>query len=677
MKKNKGKIQMDNKKKIVVTSALPYANGDIHLGHLVETVQTDIFVRYKKMSGYDAIYVCADDTHGTPIQITALKRGISCEELIEEAWKNHVRDYAGFSINFDIFYSTNSPENRKWSEYIFEKLKEKELIVEKEIEQYFCENCKRFLPDRFIRGNCPQCSTEDQYGDVCEACGATYDTVDLKNPRCATCSNVPVLRRSTHFFVKLSKEESFLREYLSKGNMLQEDMYNFVIQWVNDGLKEWCISRDGPYFGFKIPDSDNKYFYVWLDAPIGYIASTEKWCKENNRNLEELWNRDAQSEVVHFIGKDIVYFHTLFWPVMLHAASLKTPSKVHVHGFLTIEGEKMSKSRGTFILASEYMEKVRHPNSREYLRFYYGSKLTNNSADIDLNLNEFCNKVNTTLCNNFGNLHHRTFVFLDRYFNSHVPDTHWDEEIAEIVEKAAAEIKNYFENVEFKLVIEKIQAISSIGNKYYQDMKPWDLIKNDKERAAGVMVTCINIVKACAVFLKPFIPNVISTLETQYNTSFQWNDYTFSLRNHSMGKTEKIVIPINRSDFNELLGVSENRQMEKTGRPEKGPLIDIEDFKKIDIRIGVIKKVENIEKSDKLLKISLDDGKKIRTIISGVKRNYQAEDLIGKSTAFIANLKPVKIMGYRSEGMLLTAMKGEKMALLKPDAPIDAGAFVS
>lgn len=668
---------MTHKKRIVVTSALPYANGDIHLGHLVETVQTDIFVRYKKMCEYDAIYVCADDTHGTPIQINAIKRGISCEELIDEAWKNHVRDYAGFSINFDVFYSTNSPENKKWSEFIFAKLKEKDLIVQKEIEQYYCEHCERFLPDRFIRGDCPQCNAEDQYGDVCESCGATYDTTDLKNPRCATCSNVPVLKRSTHFFVKLAKEESFLRDYLSRGNMLQEDMYNFVIQWVNDGLKEWCISRDGPYFGFKIPHSDNKYFYVWLDAPIGYIASTEKWCNDNNKNINELWTEDADSEIIHFIGKDIVYFHTLFWPVMLHAAALKTPSKVYVHGFLTVEGEKMSKSRGTFILASEYIEKVKHPNAREYLRFYYGSKLTNNSADIDLNMNEFCNKVNTTLCNNFGNLHHRTFVFLDRYFNSSVPDTQWDEEMAENVGKMAEEIKNCFENVEYKLVVEKIQAVSSMGNKYYQDMKPWELIKNDKEKAAEVMVTCVNIVKACAVFLKPFIPNVIATLETQFSTSFQWSDYAFSLRNSSMGKTEKIVLPINRSDFNELLGVSEDNQAPKGSVPDKEPLIDIADFKKINMQIGVIKKAEKIEKSDKLLKLSVDDGTKIRTILSGIKKNYQADDLVGKSVVFIANLKPVKIMGHRSEGMLLTAMKGKKMALLQPDAPIDAGASVA
>lgn len=658
---------------LLVTSALPYANGDIHLGHLVEVVQTDIFVRYKKMSGRRTVYVCADDTHGTPIQLNADKLGISCEELIAEAWKNHVRDYAGFSIGFDTFYSTNSPENKKWSEYIFAKLKEKDLIVEKEIEQYFCDDCKRFLPDRFISGTCPKCGAEEQYGDVCEMCGATYDPTDLENPKCISCGHKPVLKKSKHFFVLLAKSEKFLAEYLTEGEVLQEDMLNFVMRWVEGGLKEWCISRDGPYFGFKIPGADGKYFYVWLDAPIGYIASTEKWCSENNEDVNNIWQKDSDAEVIHFIGKDIVYFHTLFWPAMLHAADLKLPSKVFVHGFLTVQGEKMSKTRGTFILARDYLDKIKHPYASEYLRFYYGSKLSNNSADIDLNIDEFCSKVNTTLANNIGNLHHRTFVFLDRFFESVVPNVPWDEEIAKSVVETGQEIKECFENVEFKAAIGKIQALGSLGNKYYQDTKPWELVKTNKEEAAKVMVTCVNLVKACAVFLKPFIPNLVEKIEKQYGATFKWDDHRFSLRGDAMGKTEKIVMPIEKKDFDSLITTTKDKNMEQ----EAKSIIDFKDFQKVDLRIGVIKTAERIKKSKKLLKLTVDIGTETRQVIGGVAEAYKPEELIGRQTVVVVNLKPATLMGEKSEGMLLAALEGEKISLLQPDTDISAGASVS
>ncbi len=667
----KEKINNKQEGTLLVTSALPYANGDIHLGHLVEVVQTDIYVRYKKITGRRTLYACADDTHGTPIQLSAQKRGITCEALIDEAWKSHVKDYAGFSIGFDTYYTTNSPENRKWAEYIFAKLQEQGLIVEKEIEQYYCENCGRFLPDRFITGTCPKCDAEEQYGDVCESCGATYDPTDLKNPRCISCNNKPVLKTSDHFFVQLAKSEQFLRDFLTKNDVLQEDMRNFVMHWVEEGLREWCISRDGPYFGFEIPGTKNKYFYVWLDAPIGYIASTDKWCQDNNEDVDAIWQKQGPGEVVHFIGKDIVYFHTLFWPVMLQAASLKLPSKVFVHGFLTVQGEKMSKTRGTFILARDYLEKVKHPAATEYLRFYYGSKLSNNSADIDLNIDEFCNRVNTMLVNNIGNLHHRTFVFLDRYFNATVPDVEWDTELAEAVEKTASDIKRCFENVEFKTVIEKIQALGSMGNKYYQDTKPWELVKTDKDKAARVMVTCVNLVKACAVFLKPFIPNLVAAIEKQYTTEFCWDDYRFSMRNVAMGKTEKLVKPIETSEFDALFG----KTASETGQDREH--IDITDFQKIDLRVGTIAEAERIEKSDKLIKLTVDTGKGNRQIVGGIGKAYAPEDLVGKQIVFIANLKPAKLMGITSEGMVLAAVKGKKMALITPDSSIAAGTSVS
>jgi len=658
---------------LVVTSALPYANGDIHLGHLVEVVQTDIYVRYKKMCGRKTIYVCADDTHGTPVQLNALKRGITCEALIREAWENHVRDYAGFSIGFDIFYTTNSEENRKWAEYIFAMLQQKGFIVEKEIEQYYCSSCNRFLPDRFISGTCPKCGAQDQYGDVCEVCTGTYDPVDLKNPKCMTCGAPPVLKKSKHFFVELAKAEPFLRTFLTESNVLQEEMRNFVMHWVDEGLKQWCISRDGPYFGFKIPQTDNKYFYVWLDAPIGYISSTEKWCVEHNEHVDAIWREEAPAEVVHFIGKDIVYFHTLFWPVMLHTAGLKLPSKVFVHGFLTIGGEKMSKTRGTFIRARDYLDKVKHPYASQYLRFYFGAKLTNNTADIDLNIDEFCTKVNTVLVNTIGNLHHRTLIFIERYFGGQIPDAAWDAEIEKAVELAAAQIARCYDLVEFKEAIEKIQALGNMGNKYYQDTKPWDLIKNDRDAAAKVMVTCVNLIKACAVFLKPVVPAITEKIETQFGATFCWNDYAFSLRSGAVAKTEKIVIPVERSDFNELFGVTTTTESEKP--VDAG--MDIQDFKKVELKVGIIKNAETIKKSDKLLKLTVDDGGAGRQIIAGIAKAYKPQDIIGRRIIFVANLKPATLMGQRSEGMVLAAVDGATMSLLRPDQDVAPGATVS
>lgn len=677
MKIPKQELATNPQNTYLITSALPYANGDIHLGHLVEVIQTDIFVRFKKLNGCRTIYVCADDTHGTPIQLNAQKRGISCEDLIAEAWENHVQDYAKFSIGFDIFYSTNSPENQKWSEYIFAQLKKNDFITEREIEQYFCPNCQRFLPDRFIKGTCPKCGKEDQYGDVCEACGATYDPTDLHNPVCGSCQEKPQLKKTKHFFVKLTKAEPFLREFLSQDNVLQEDMNNFVMHWVNEGLKEWCISRDGPYFGFKIPETENKYFYVWLDAPVGYIAATDKWCQDHNQDINQIWQDQANAEVIHFIGKDIVYFHTLFWPVMLHASSLNIPSKVFVHGFLTVQGEKMSKTRGTFILAREYNEKVKHPAANEYLRFYFGSKLTNNSSDLDLNFSEFCNKVNTILANNIGNLHHRTFVFLDRYFNSQVPDAPWDNDLAQIVEEKARDIAQWFEQVDYKSIIETIQFLGSLGNKYYQDQKPWELIKNNPDQAAQVMVTCVNLIKACAVFLKPFIPGLIAKLENQYNHVFQWQDCYFSIKNYPMEKTEKIVIPIELKEFDQLLGRSSPTKDEKKKQAKDETSITANDFQKIKMLVGTIEEAEKIEKSNKLVKLKVHDGSKQRQIIAGIGKDYTPEEIIGKQIVFLANLKPAKIMGLQSEGMVLAAIKGKKLSLIQPDKVINAGAAVS
>lgn len=661
-------------KTFLITQALPYANGEIHLGHLVEAVQTDVFVRYQKLRGNKVVYVCADDTHGTPIELTALKKGITPEELIESVWENHSRDYGSFAISFDIFYSTNSPENRKYAEFIYKKLREKGLVIEREVTQYFCEHDKRFLPDRFVVGGCPKCGAEEQYGDVCEVCGTTYDPTDLVEPVCIICRNKPVLKTSKHMFVQLAKRQDFLRHYIGERAIVRDDMKNFVNRWIDEGLKEWCISRDGPYFGFEIPDAPGKFFYVWLDAPIGYLSSTEKWCKDHNEDVLSYWGKDSGTEVVHFIGKDIVYFHTLFWPVMLESAEFALPSKIHVHGFLTVGGEKMSKTRGTFIQAKDYISKVDHPQAAEFLRFFFASKLADTAGDIDLNTEEFCNRINTVLANNIGNLHHRTFVFCEKYFEGRIPDAPWDERIAEEVDRVAGEIARAYEAVEYRTVVEKIQALGSMGNKYYQDSKPWESVKTDKAAAATAMVTCANLVKSLAVFLKPIVPAMVASLERQYGVPFTWDDYRFSLRNETLRKTEKLVKPIEPSHVAPLFDSVQPRELQEES--SEG-LIDISQVKTVDLRVATIEKAERVKKSNKLIKLSVSVGKDSRQIVAGIGRHYSPEDLPGKQVVVVANLKPASLMGEVSQGMLLAAQDGKKLVLLAPSAPVTPGSKIS
>jgi methionyl-tRNA synthetase len=662
-------------KKLLVTSALPYANNDIHLGHLLEAVQTDIFVRYHRLRGTKVLYVCADDTHGTPVELSALRKNIAPEQLIEQVRKDHISDYAGFNISFDIYYSTNSEENRRYAEFIYDKLKQNGLVVEKEISQFYCEHDKRFLPDRFIVGECPRCKAANQYGDVCEKCGATYDPTEMNNPHCIICSSKPVLKQSRHLYVQLKECENFLREYISGTDVLQSDIRNFVMSWIEDGLREWCISRDGPYFGFKIPGTENKYFYVWLDAPIGYISSTDRYCKDHGERVEDYWNGDNNTHIVHFIGKDIVYFHALFWPVMLKNAGFNLPSKIFVHGFLNIEGEKMSKSRGTFILARDYLKKVNHPQAPEFLRFYFGSKLMPNTGDIDLNKNELLTKVAATLVNNIGNLHHRTFVFCERYFDRRIPDAPWDEAIATVVNEAAREIATYYERCEIKSVVEKIHALGSLGNKYYQDSKPWEVLKSDPSKAAIIMVTCVNLIKALAVFIKPITPELAGRVERQLGMIFKWDDAAFSLSGKPLGVTEKIVKPLEETDLDPVFvpqtSVASRQEASETG------IIDIDHFKAVDLKVAVVISAEKVEKSSKLLKLQVEIGKERRQIIAGIAVHYKPEDLIGKQVVVVANLKPATLFGLKSEGMLLAAQNsGGSLVLIQPEKPVTSGVKV-
>lgn len=656
----------------LVTMALPYANGDIHLGHLVEAVQTDVFVRYQKLRGNEAVFICADDTHGTPIEFNALSRGITPRELVGQIWQRHVKDYAAFGIGFDLFYSTDSPENRRYAEHIFERLRAADMIVERAIEQYYCENDKRFLPDRFIKGSCPKCGAADQYGDVCESCGATYDPTDLADPRCHMCGGKPVLRTSTHLFVDLKKSESFLTEYLNSG-VLQDDMKGFVGNWITTGLKQWCISRDGPYFGFEIPGYPGKFFYVWLDAPIGYLSSTDKWCADHGRKVEEYWRPESGARIVHFIGKDIVYFHTLFWPVMLHHAAFSTPSRFYVHGFLTVNGEKMSKSRGTFVLASTFAEKMKHPQAAQYLRFYYAAKLSGNSGDLDLNGAEFATRVNTTLANNIGNLHHRTYVFAERYFDGKVPDESWDESIATHAALAGERIAKAFEDSDYKTVVETVHALGTVGNKYYQDRAPWELLKKDPAAAAKVIVTCANLVRSLAVFLKPIVPEIAGIYEKQIGRELVWEDHVFGMRGVPVGTVSKLAEPIEPEEFAAVIEPPPAPQTALVTKPQ----ITFEQFGAVDLRVGVVRKAERVPKSKKLLKLQVEIGGSMRQVVAGIAEHYTPEQMPGRQVVVVANLKPAVLMGQESQGMLLAASDGGKLVLVQPELPAQSGANVS
>ncbi len=496
---------------ILVTSALPYANGSIHLGHLVEYIQTDIFVRFLKLSGKDAIYLCADDTHGTPIEVKARQLGITPEELIGRYHVEHQQDFAAFHIDFDYFYSTNSPENQRHSEYIFNRLKERGQIVTRPVEQYYCETDGRFLPDRFIRGTCPNpaCGAKDQYGDVCEVCGTTYTPTDLADARCSICSTPPVLRESVHYFFRLDAYEQFLRGWVAAPGRLQPEIRRFIENWFAQGLRDWDISRDGPYFGFKIPGEENKYFYVWLDAPVGYIATTEKFCAETGRDFNSYWH-NPDATIIHVIGKDIVYFHTLFWPAMLHGAGYTSPSRVLVHGFLTVNGEKMSKSRGTFLNARTYLDHL----DPQYLRYYYATKLSSQPDDLDLNFEDFVLRVNSELINKIANLVSRVVPFVNKHFDASLSSLPADAEplIADLRERAKKVVEHY-EAVEFGRAVQEIVAMSDIANKYFQDSAPWDLVKTDRARGQQVCTFAVNCCRSIAALIKPVLPRYAADVE--------------------------------------------------------------------------------------------------------------------------------------------------------------------
>jgi len=647
-------------RKIVVTSALPYANGPIHIGHLVEYLQTDIWVRFQKMRNNRCLYFCADDAHGTPIMISARTAGISPEELIEQMHKEHKADFDGFYVEFDNYYTTHSEENRQLSELIFGRLNKAGSIVKRNVEQAYCENCKMSLPDRYIRGTCPRCKAEDQYGDSCEVCGGTHRPTELINPYCATCRTGPTMQISEHYFFKLTDYEQKLRNLIT-GGYAQKSVANKLDEWFKMGLKDWDISRDGPYFGFKIPGEENKFFYVWLDAPIGYMASAKNYCDRNGLDFDKLWN-SGEYELYHFIGKDIMYFHALFWPAMLIGARFRPADKLFVHGFLTVNGQKMSKSRGTFIKASTYL-KFLNP---EYLRYYYASKLTNSIDDIDLSAEDFTNKINSDLVGKLANLASRSGPMLTRTLAGQLGRL--DEQGRELTDKLTAakeQIVRNYEELNFAAAVRTIAALADEANRYVERNQPWVTVKTDSEKTRTTLTAVINAVKILTIYLKPILPGYAKKVEKFLNVDkLKFADVEAVLENHKINDFERLVERIDKSEVNAMVEESKEAQSPEPAaaapaEPVK-PECTIEDFDKIDLRIAKVIKAEPVEGADKLLRLDLDVGGPQKSVLAAIAQAYKTDELAGKTVIYLANLKPRKMRFGLSEGMILAAGTGGK-----------------
>ena len=677
-------------RKILVTSALPYANGSIHLGHLVEYIQTDIWVRFQKMRGHDCQYVCADDTHGTPIMLRAEQEGITPEALLEKMTAEHQADFADFNIEFDNYYSTNSDENKELAQGMYRRLRDKGLIETRTIEQLYDPEKQMFLPDRFIKGECPKCHAKDQYGDACEVCGTTYDPTELINPFSAVSGATPIKKESEHYFFKLGECETFLKAWLggehqhgAGGQPLQTEMDNKIREWFDSGLKDWDISRDAPYFGFEIPDAPGKYLYVWLDAPVGYMASFKNLCDKKGLDFFEYWGKESKTEVYHFIGKDILYFHALFWPATLHFSDYRTPDKLFVHGFLTVNGQKMSKSRGTFITARSYLNHL----EPEYLRYYYAAKLTDRVEDIDLNLDDFVSRVNSNLVGKYVNIASRTAGFIKKKFDGKLSQQLDEEQTALIsrFQAAANDIADLYEKRQFSEAIKMIMALADKANEYISDKAPWELAKQEGSDDALHMIcsASINMFRLLTLYLKPVLPKLTEKVEAFLNIEpLVWDDAALILTDHAINKFNHLAKRIEQPQIDTM--VAENMQTEpqkpeahsqtrhgeaqQHDNPPIADTINIDDFTKVDLRIARIVKAQHVEGADKLLQLTLDIGGESRNVFAGIKSAYNPEDLEGKMTVMVANLAPRKMKFGVSEGMVLAAGPGGKdLFILNPD----------
>ncbi len=672
---------------ILVTSALPYANGPLHLGHMLEMVQTDIWVRFQKSRGHRCYYVCADDAHGTAIMLTAEQLGITPEEQIRRVQAEHERDAAGFMIGFDNYYTTHSPENRHWSEEIYRRLRANGHIATRAITQAFDPEKQLFLADRFIKGSCPVCKTPDQYGDNCEACGATYTPAELIDPVSALSGAIPVERESEHFFFTLPAFDDMLKAWIDSGT-LQSQIANKLREWLEAGLQEWDISRDAPYFGFEIPDAPGKFFYVWLDAPIGYMASFQNLCDREGLDFDRYWQRDSEVELYHFIGKDIINFHGLFWPAMLDSANLRSPTAIYAHGFLTVNGTKMSKSRGTFINASTYLEHL----DGEYLRYYFAAKLGPSVDDIDLNLEDFVHRVNADVVGKVVNIASRCAGFLRKRFdNTLTANCAEPEMLRDFIDRGEG-IAALYESRDFNKAIREIVALADRANQYIDEHKPWVLAKQDGHEQAvhDVCSVGINLFRVLMTYLKPVLPAMAGKAEAFLNCELDWTALQGPLTGHTLEAFQPLMTRIESGQVDAMLAAS-REQAPETAREAASPApaqatasddaaretISFEDFAKVELRVVEILAAEHVEGADKLLRLTLSLGDEQRQVFAGIKAAYKPEDLVGKLTVMVANLAPRKMRFGVSEGMVLAAGPGgEDIYLLEPHAGARPGMVV-
>ncbi|MDP5211571.1 methionine--tRNA ligase [Pseudoalteromonas tunicata] len=660
-------------RKILITSALPYANGPTHLGHLLEYIQTDIWARFQKLRGHQAYYVCADDAHGTPIMLNAQKQGITPEEMVARVSVERQRDFADFNIQFDNYHSTHSPENKVLSELIYNRLNDKGHIKKRTISQLFDPEKGIFLPDRFVTGTCPSCDAVDQNGDSCDVCGATYSPTELKDPRSVMSGATPVLKDSEHFFFDLPAFEGMLKTWLRSGS-IQSEMANKLEEWFADGLQQWDISRDAPYFGFEIPNAPGKYFYVWLDAPIGYMASFKNLCDKTGLNFDEFWSKDSDAELYHFIGKDIIYFHSLFWPAMLEGADFRKPTNVFAHGFVTVNGAKMSKSKGTFIKARTYLD---HLNP-EYLRYYFAAKLNSGITDLDLNLEDFAQRVNADLVGKVVNIASRCASFITKKFDGTLSEVILDPALISEFQNASESIANHFEGRDYSRAIREIMALADKANQFIDAQAPWVLIKDEskQELAHQVCTQGLNMFRLLMVYLKPVLPKMASDVEAFLNTDLAWESAQTVLTGHTINPFKALMQRVEMDKVNAMLADSKESLVSTVKIDPNSPLakepiaaeIEFDDFAKVDLRIAKIAKAEHVEGAEKLLKLTLDLGGETRQVFAGIKSAYQPEDIEGKLTVMVANLKPRKMRFGLSEGMVLAAGPGGKeIYILNPD----------
>lgn len=670
-------------RKILVTSALPYANGSIHLGHLVEYIQTDIWVRFQKMQGHTVHYVCADDTHGTPIMLRAESEGVTPEALIERVHAEHSRDFADFHVEFDNYYSTNAPENRELSQNIYRALKANGKIATRTIEQFYDPVKNMFLPDRFIKGECPKCHAKDQYGDSCEVCGATYNPTELINPYSAVSGAAPVRKETEHYFFKLSECEDFLKAWTRSGT-LQPEAANKMGEWFAAGLSDWDISRDAPYFGFEIPDAPGKYFYVWLDAPIGYMASFKNLCAREGLDFDEYWKKDSTAELYHFIGKDILYFHALFWPATLEYSGYRKPTQIFAHGFLTVNGEKMSKSRGTFITARSYLEHVKNP---EYLRYYYAAKLNGSMEDIDLNLEDFVARVNSDLVGKYINIASRTAGFINKLFDGKVEKV--SNPVIDEIKAAAPVVAESYANRDYSRALREIMRLADRANLDIAEAAPWVKAKQEGEEArASLGADCsaaLEMFRLLTIYLKPVLPRLAENIEKFLNVpELTWASVNTSFeQGHRINDYSHLITRLDPKDIEAMTEANkETMQNVKTPAPEanrdaasEASYISIDDFTKVDLRIARIVDAQHVEGAEKLLQLTLDIGEeKPRNVFAGIKSAYDPETLKGRLTVMVANLAPRKMKFGLSEGMVLAASdENGGPFILSPDSGAKPG----